>query len=81
MSADLTTPAELAEILKATEEQVLRWRRDHRWPSFKVGKTIRFTPEQVEQIIASHSETPERPAVDLDSVLEGQTKRSARRSA
>lgn len=75
------TPAQLADELGATEEQVLRWRRQYRWPSFKAGKTIRFTAEHVEQIIAMQSAQPERPEVPDDVLIDGQTKRSARRAS
>lgn len=75
------TPAQLAEILDVTTDQVLTWRRQYGWPSIKIGKTIRFTEAQVEQIIASHSVTPKRPEDSAAVVLDGQTSRSARRSA
>lgn len=74
------TPSDLAEMLHTTEANVLHWRRQHGWPSLKVGKTIRFTAEHVEQILAKHSIKPNRVA-PTTSVIAGQTKRSARRSA
>lgn len=74
------TPADLAEILQVDEAKVLEWRRTYNWPSFKVGRKVRFTSEHVEQIIASHSG---RPHAEVDSsvvvALPGQTKRSASR--
>ena len=79
------TPAELAEKLSATPDQVLEWRRQYGWPSLKIGKTIRFTDEHVEQIVAQHSARPRKSDVvdpaAAGIVLSGQTKRSARRSA
>ena len=80
MTVPLHTPADLAEWLGVTEAKVLEWRRAKRWPSIKVGKTIRFTPEQFEQIIAQHTVTPPPPSAAV--VIAGQTARSAnRRSA
>lgn len=75
------SPASLAELLGADEAQVLRWRRQYGWPSLKIGKQIRFTQEHVEQIIAKHSAAPKRVEDSAAVVLDGQTKRSARRSA
>lgn len=73
------TPADLAEMLVAKEENVLRWRREHAWPSLKVGRYIRFTQEHVDQILA---ELEVKPAVEeapvAEVVVTGQTARSAR---
>lgn len=77
---DTYTPADVAEMLHTSEANVLQWRRQHSWPSVKVGKTIRFTQEQVEQILAKHTVKPAR-AVPTTSVIAGQTKRSARRAS
>lgn len=73
------TPADLADELKVTEANVLRWRRERSWPSLKVGRHIRFTQEHVDQILA---ELEVKPAVDeapvAEVVITGQTARSAR---
>lgn len=79
--SEYTTPAELAEKLGVTEAKVLEWRRQHAWPSLKIGKTIRFTAEQVEQIIARHTSTPKHTTAATPILIDGQTKRSAARSA
>lgn len=77
MNSHLLSPATLAAMFDVTEEQVMEWRRTYRWPSLKVGRTIRFTPEHVEQIIASHSI---RQAGSSEApVISGQTSRSASR--
>lgn len=59
-----------------TEKKVGEWRRKHGWPHLTVGRTVRYTPEHVEQILRQHqaavSSTP--------TALPGQTKRSASRS-
>lgn len=79
MSIHVYSPVELAEILGVSEVKVMEWRRTYGWPSIKVGRTVRFTQEQVEQILASHSvkksETPEIVPV----IASGQTARSANR--
>lgn len=75
----LRSPADLAEMFGADETLILKWRRQYGWPCVKVGRKVRFTQEQVEQIIARHSSAPgvdDSPAV----VIGGQTKRSARRA-
>ena len=79
MTGRFYTPADLAEILSVTEEQVLEYRRRYGWPSFKAGKAIRFSQADVEQIIAKHAVTPTTP--EAAPILGGQTKRSAARSA
>lgn len=75
------TPAALAALLNVPEENVLRWRRQHSWPSFKVGRKIRFTQEHVDKILAQHEAQPAPVAPVTDIVIEGQTERSKRRSA
>lgn len=76
MSAVLT-PGDLAELLHVPEAKVLEWRRVYNWPSLKVGRKIRFTAEQVEQILAAHSG---KPRADVTAVVvDGQTARSAGR--
>lgn len=67
------TPADLAEMFGVDTRQILEWRRSKQWPSFQVGKTIRFTDEQVEQIVAMQSQR-KKPAP-----VKGQTARSSRR--
>lgn len=76
-----TTPAELADMLNVTEAKVLEWRRLHGWASIKIGKTIRFTDSQVEQIIAKHTSAPKRVEGSPAVVIDGQTSRSARRAS
>jgi uncharacterized protein YjcR len=78
---DTYTPADVAEMLHTTEANVLQWRRQHGWPSLKVGKTIRFTHEHVEQILAKHTVKPAKKSAPTTSIIAGQTKRSARRAS
>lgn len=77
----MLTPADLAEKFggEVTARKVLDWRKEHGWPCVKVGRTIRFTPEQAADIIAKHTVIEKAEAPTL--VIEGQTSRSARRSA
>lgn len=76
------TPAQLAEILDVTEAKVMEWRRVYNWPHVKIGRTFRFTPQQVEQIIASHSVKPSATTKPSGPVkIAGQTARSARRAS
>ena len=75
------TPEQLGDVLEVTGAQVLEWRRQYRWPSLKIGKTIRFTPEHVQQIVARHTLTPKRDDDAAGVVFDGQTSRSARRAS
>lgn len=78
----LITDGELAEQFGIPVEKLHDLRKRNRWPFVRLGRfEIRFTPEQVEQIVALHSEAP---AVEVPQVkAPGQTARSAgrRRSA
>jgi hypothetical protein len=78
MTGSLITPAELAAEFKdgKTARWVLESRLKYGWPCVKVGRVIRFTPEQVEEIVRRHTtqEGAGTPALD------GQTARSRRAS-
>lgn len=81
MSA-LLTDADLAErIGGVSAEQVAIWRRTYDWPCVKFGRQVRYTPEQVEAIVAKHTTDPKAKKAAAPTLIEGQTKRSARRSA
>ena len=71
------TPADLAEELRVSEANVLRWRREKGWPSLKVGNKIRFTPEHVAEIKAALEVRAEVRAEPETPVISGQTARSA----
>ncbi len=81
MTPAIFTAAQLAEMFGVDEEKVLEWRLRYSWPSFKIGRQVRFTGEHLEQIIAKHSGGDASPVVDdgseISVLLEGQTKRSA----
>lgn len=75
---NLYTPADLAEQFGKSERWVLEQVREHGWPRVKVGRTIRFTDDQVSLILSRHTIAAER--VDAPRIA-GQTKRSARRAS
>lgn len=64
---------------KTTRRNVIDWARRYGWPHVKVGRTIAFLPEDVEQILASHhvagtkDHNPDR--------IDGQTALSAARAS
>jgi len=74
--AETLNADDLAAIFKVSRRRIMEWQHAHSWPCVRVGRTIRWTPEQVEQIKTRHTVTPEgvKPA-------DGRTARSARRSA
>lgn len=76
--SDFYTEADLAEMLNATERRIGEWRRIYSWPHLRIGRTIRFTQNDVEQIVAKHAREAE--AEPLAVTIAGQTKRSARRA-
>jgi DNA-binding transcriptional MerR regulator len=75
MSSQLLTPADLAEHFGVTERTLLRWANQYAWPRTQIGRRLRWTPEQVDQIKRQHAVTPAgvKPA-------DGRTARSARRA-
>lgn len=78
ITPELLTDADLADAFGVTAQKIGEWRRVHGWSHVKVGRAVRYTPAQVEQIIASHSrEQREAVAPAAPVELEGQTKRSA----
>lgn len=75
----LRTDAELAEQFGITTKKLHELRKRNAWPCVKLGRfDVRFTDEQVEQIVAMHSETPTRREQQRVTVP-GQTARSAAR--
>lgn len=75
------SPAELAELFGVTERTVMEWRRENGWPSVRVGRTIRFTQRQVDEIVARHSQAPKPGSDDSGQVtaIPGQSRASAAR--
>ena len=51
------TPVDLAELLGVPVETVYQWRRKHTGPrGFRVGRHLRFDPEDVRAWVASQME-------------------------
>ena len=76
----LYTPAELAEFFGISERTLLDWRRENGWPSVRVGRTVRFTQAQVDEILDRHSQVPQDGQTTVEPVvIPGQSKGSAAR--
>lgn len=81
---ELLTDTDLAKAFGETEKLIGEWRRTYGWPHIKVGKAIRYTPQHVEQIIASHSHgqrSKPKKGAGPRVQIPGQTDRAGRRSA
>lgn len=77
MNPELLTADDLAEIFKVSRRRVMEWQHIHQWPCVKVGRTFRWTPEQVEQIKALHSVKPNRSPNDPRTALSAKRGRRA----
>lgn len=77
MNTDLLTEEELADLLKVTPRMAAAWRREYDWPCLRFKRRVRYTPEQVATILASHEHKPQGAGVIQ---ISGQTRRSAGRS-
>lgn len=78
MSA-LKTHADLAERLNLPLSTVVDLRKREGWPHVRLGKAVRFTDEQITEIVASHVVSKkDGPAA---SVFEDQRPSRGRRSA
>lgn len=76
MSAPLLTPDDLAAHFGVPRATVMEWTRKYGWPRTQVGRSFRWTPEQVEHIERAHAVTPAGVAPK-----DGRTMRSARRAS
>lgn len=80
---NLSTDAELADLLKLTTEEVRRFCRERDWPHVRPKRSVwLFTDAQVEQIVVMQSKAhqPRRDPGRSAGRLPGQTDRSAARS-
>ncbi|MFT3871099.1 MAG: helix-turn-helix domain-containing protein [Nocardioides sp.] len=77
MTERLLTAADLAELLGAPESTVMEWCRTYRWPHVRLGRRFRWTPEQVEQIVAAHVVVGEKPDTSGRTARAMQRRRSA----
>jgi len=76
---NLTTEAALAEQFGITPAKAAELRKRKGWPHVRVTRfDVRYTPEQIEQIIAALSVAPSPVVAAADT---GLTERSAARSA
>jgi predicted DNA-binding transcriptional regulator AlpA len=79
-SAQLLTLADVADRFGITESQARDMRLAHGWPCVHLSrKAIRFTEEQVEQIIAAHVKQSKTSPASTPPAITGQTARSKRR--
>ena len=78
MTRTTLKPEDLAEDWGVSRRNVIDWTNRYGWPCVRIGRTIRYTPEQVAQILAMQTRAPERgtPAPRIA----GQTPRSRRAS-
>lgn len=73
--------AELAADWDMSEAELLRRRRRYGWPCVRLSRTdIRFTDQQIEQIVAMQSSGAKKPEAKKAAGT-GQSKRSARRAS
>lgn len=56
------TAQELADLFRIGPERVKRHCTNGEWPYTKFGRNIRFTPEQVQAIVAIHAHQEQQPA-------------------
>lgn len=69
---------DLAEMFQLRKERVVRFRQQLGWPHVKMGRQIRYTERQVEQIVDLHSHVQTEEGRRLSAGLAtGQTFRSA----
>lgn len=74
----LTTDTDLASQFGITTEKLHDLRRANNWPHVRLGRfDIRFTDQQVEQIVAAQSVVPSKDSAPKG--VPGLTKRSASR--
>lgn len=78
--SDLLDAAAMAERLSARDEkQVMEWHRRYHWPHVKIGRAVRWTPEQADEIVRRHIVSPAGAEPQL-GIIPGQTARSRARS-
>lgn len=78
----LTSEAELAEDFGIEEKKAAELRRKHRWPHVRLGRfDVRYTAEQVRQIVDSQTARPTAAAAasDTSGPVSGQSAKSAAR--
>lgn len=77
---NLTSEIQLAEQFGLAPERLADLRRKHSWPHIRLGRfDIRYTEQQVEQIIEMQSKKADPVVTPGGPKIAGQTKRSANR--
>lgn len=51
----LYSAQEVADLFQVQRERIYVWCRQYDWPHVRVGAAYRFTEEQLEQIVETHS--------------------------
>lgn len=64
MTETLLTLQDVADRMQVPVSTVMEWRKKYSWPTTKVGRTLRFTQEQWQQIQASHEVRVESAQAD-----------------
>jgi excisionase family DNA binding protein len=57
---ELLTADEVAQALRVTTTTVYRWAQEGRIGQIRIGSTIRFLKDDVEQLFHTDDETPEQ---------------------
>ena len=78
MTRTTLKPEDLAAELGVERRNVVDWTNRYGWPCIRIGRTIRYTREQVEQIIAMQTRAATKPTPAPR--IAGQTSRSRRAS-
>lgn len=72
------TIEELAEVLQVSSDTVRTWVTRYAWPHLRIGRTVRFTDEQVAEIERMHTVAPQQDPARRLQERWGLTERSAR---
>lgn len=76
----LKTHADLAERLNMPLSTVVELRTREGWPHVRIGRTVRFTDEQIDEIVASHI-VIKKDGAGEKPVFEGQRPSRGRRAS
>lgn len=78
---EVRTTDELAALLGTSAAQIDQWRKRYGWPHVKIGRTVRFTTSQVDEILARHTvRDGGKTEPRVPGQLPGQTRLSALRN-
>lgn len=71
------TDDDLAVALGVPKERVALWRKQYAWPHLLIGRTVRYTADQVAEIERKHTRDAPADEPRIPGALPGQTRRSA----